>query len=106
MTNTFPVDLELCLAFLDASMRPTGLPLSTQTVGGMGDGPVPVVSDIALESVPDPSYSDVSAISVEFRMTSGPVPGQPFRNDSYIMADLNIGIPGGIELDLNKDSEL
>lgn len=106
VTNTFPVDLELCLAFLDASMRPTGLPLSTQTVGGMGDGPVPVVSDIALESVPDPSYSDVSAISVEFRMTSGPVPGQPFRNDSYIMADLNIGIPGGIELDLNKDSEL
>lgn len=100
--STVPVDVELSVCFLDASLNMLDIPAASQLIGSTDSGLEPRMTPLDITVSRTDIAEDIYAVVLKYSLLPGQEPGVPLSGSSSIRADLVLGVPGGITLDLNN----
>ena len=100
--STIPVDVELSVCFLDASLNMLDIPAVSQLIGSTDSGLEPRMTPLDITVSRTDIAEDIYAVVLKYSLLPGQEPGLPLSDSSSIRADLVLGVPGGITLDLNN----
>lgn len=98
--STFPVAFDVSAYFLDSQNRPLDINVSSQHVASAGADGTMSVSPLTLSVDRTEQEMDIAAIVLQFELRAGQVPGEQLSEDSWLQADVSLGIPGGLTFEL------
>ena len=102
ITNTFPMALNVSGYFLDSNYGKLDITLGTQRVESAGADGAPVTSPLNIRVNKSPVAEQIAYFVLELELLAGQDPGVDISENSWVQAELEFGIPGGLTLDLNN----
>lgn len=102
ITNTFPVALNVSGYFLDSNYGKLDISVGMQRVESAGADGAPVTSPLNIRVNKSPVAEQIAYFVLELELLAGQEPGVDISESSWVQAELEFGIPGGLTLDLNN----
>jgi len=106
ITSSLPLELELTMSLLDSEGNAVELAENAgkQVIKACGIDGSPVTTDlnVLMKIKPGADVSDISALGLNFKATSGNVSGVPVTEETFVQATLQALIPEGVTIDLGQ----
>lgn len=105
--NTLPLQLELKVSSLDSNYVSLPVESSTQVISACNsDGSAHISDlDIVISSDGSTSAEDIEYMVLSFKVTSPNASGVPITDASYVRADINVLVDGGIIIEPDDEDE-
>lgn len=101
--STFPISVRVSAYFLDAAGTPLDIAVSTQEISSSDASGEPVASPLNLTATKSELAEYIDSMVLEFELLPGSVPGVSISDASWIQAEIALGIPGGLTLELESE---
>lgn len=101
--STFPVAMNISGYFLDSNNRRLDIEVQTQKIQA-GTEDSPVSSPLNIVVYKSEQAVDIASMVVQFELLAG-TPGVPISENAWVKADISVGIPGGLTLDLGTNNK-
>ncbi len=107
MTSTFPVNIALQVYFVDAAGEKIDLDINTQEVSCVDEIGIPKVTPMNITIKSAKLDREISGLVLDFALLgaeNADMEGVILSEDNYVIADMKLGVPGGLTIDLGDIS--
>ena len=109
ITSSLPLELELTYDFIDSNGNVVDMleEAGHQLINSCDENGAPVTTplNIVVGVKKNANVESINALRLNFRVSSGQVPGVPITEETFIQASLQALVPEGIRLDLGQMME-